>query len=137
MKKNPKNGFHFLYVGWNVSWTCFHDIYPVGSPVWFCNFPSAAHRHRNQEQHRHMTSQWISVQHRATNQHERWARRQSTLGKEKERARGCRLVGSCVSVWCILLLCVGWISCKGLSWILFSSHCLSVVTHSTHFCLVV
>jgi len=32
-----------------------------------------------------------------------------TLGKEKERVRGCRLVGSYVIVcmWCIWLLCVG------------------------------
>ncbi len=32
------NFFNFHYCGWNVPWTCFHNTYPIGSPVWFCSF---------------------------------------------------------------------------------------------------
>ncbi len=128
------------YCGWNVPWTCFHNTYPTGSPVWFCNFPlwlmaigtssSTDVWHHNGSAGN--TRPPINMRHGPGDR---------ALWEKRRRGERCRLVGSCVSVcecmWCFWLPSVGWISYKGLLWFLFSSFCLSVVTHSTHFSLMV
>ncbi len=122
----------FHYCGWNVTWTCFRNTYPTGSPVWFCSFPlwlmaigtssSTDVWHHNGSAGN--TRPLINMRHGPGDR---------ALWEKRRRGERCRLVGSCVSVcecmWCFWLPSVSWISYKGLLWFLFSSFCLCVTSH--------